>query len=42
MKWFEITEEAKNQNAYMSFENKLDATKFWMSVGIQNSGKRDA
>jgi hypothetical protein len=24
----------------MSFEKKLDATRFWMSVGIQNSGKK--
>ena len=28
----------ENQNAYMSFEIKRDATRFWMCVGIQNSG----
>ena len=28
------------QNAYMSFERKRDATRFWMTVGIQNSGKK--
>jgi len=32
----------EHQNAYMSFEKKLDATRFWMSVGIQNSGRREA
>ena len=30
----------EDQNAYMSFEKKIDATKFWMSVGVQNSGKK--
>ena len=45
--WFEPAgeiESPKNhwedQNAYMSFEKKIDATKFWMSVGVQNSGKK--
>ena len=45
--WFEPVGEIENpknhwehQNAYMSFENKLDATRFWMSVGIQNSGRK--
>ena len=28
----------EHQNAYMSFEIKKDATRFWLSVGIQNSG----
>ena len=46
--WFEPAGEIENpknhwedQNAYMSFERRLDATKFWMSVGIQNSGRKD-
>ncbi len=46
--WFEPAGEIENpknhwegQNAYMSFERRLDATRFWMSVGIQNSGSRD-
>jgi len=30
----------EDQNAYMSFERKLDATRFWMSIGIQNSGQK--
>tara|TARA_B100000941_G_scaffold212141_1_gene155590 strand:+ start:342 stop:653 length:312 start_codon:yes stop_codon:yes gene_type:complete len=45
--WFEPAGEIENpknhwedQNAFMSFEKKLDATRFWMSVGIQNSGKK--
>ena len=45
--WFEPVGEIldaknhwENQNAYMSFQKKKDATRFWMSVGIQNSGKR--
>ena len=45
--WFEPAGELENpknhwedQNAFMSFEKKLDATRFWMSVGIQNSGKK--
>ena len=43
--WFEPSGEIENpanhwehQSAYMSFEKKIDATRFWMSVGIQNSG----
>ena len=46
--WFEPSGEIENpknhwegQNAYMSFEKKLDATRFWMSVGIQNSGQNN-
>ena len=31
----------EGQNAYMSFERKLDATRFWMAVGIQNSGENN-
>tara|TARA_Y100000592_G_scaffold99336_1_gene174983 strand:- start:407 stop:724 length:318 start_codon:yes stop_codon:yes gene_type:complete len=45
--WFEPAGEIENpknhwedQNAYMSFEKKIDATRFWMSVGVQNSGDR--
>ena len=45
--WFEPAGEIENpknhwedQNAFMSFEKKLDATRFWMSVGRQNSGKK--
>jgi len=45
--WFEPVGEIKNpknhwehQNAYMSFERKLDATRFWLSVGVRNSGDR--
>ena len=44
--WFEPAGKIENpmnhwedQNAYMSFEKKIDATRLWMSVGIQNSGK---
>ena len=29
----------EKQNAYMSFERKKEATRFWMQVGIQNSGR---
>ena len=43
--WFEPAGEIENpknhwedQNAYMSFEIKRDATRFWMAVGIRNSG----
>lgn len=46
--WFEPAGEIENpknhwedQNAYMSFERQRDATKFWMSVGIQNSNSKD-
>ena len=47
--WFEPAGDIENpknhwehQNAYMSFEMKRDATRFWMSVGIQNSNRREA
>ena len=30
----------EDQNAYMSFQKKRDATRFWMAVGIQNSSNR--
>ena len=46
--WFEPVGEIENpknhwenQNAYMSFEKKIDATRFWMTVGIQNSNRRE-
>ena len=29
------------QDSYMSFENKKDASRFWMEVGVQNMGNRD-
>ena len=45
--WFEPAGEIENptnhwedQNAYMSFEIKRDATRFWISVGIRNSGQK--
>jgi len=45
--WFEPAGEIENpanhwedQNAYMSFERKRDATRFWMAVGIKNSGNK--
>ena len=45
--WFEPAGEIENpanhwedQNAYMSFAIKRDATRFWMAVGIQNSGNK--
>ncbi len=28
----------ENQNAYMSFQRKKDATRFWLAVGLKNSG----
>ena len=31
----------EEQNSYMSFEKKSDATKFWFKVGVQNMGNRD-
>jgi len=31
----------EDQNSYMSFENKLDATKFWLSIGVNNMGRLD-
>tara|TARA_B100000900_G_scaffold114049_1_gene95576 strand:- start:1754 stop:2068 length:315 start_codon:yes stop_codon:yes gene_type:complete len=45
--WFEPAGEVQNptnhwehQNAYMSFQKEMDATRFWMSVGIQNTGQK--
>ena len=44
--WFEPTQEIvnplnhwENQNAYMSFQRKKDATKFWLSIGVARIGK---
>jgi len=44
--WFEQTDlydpmrhNWEDQNSYMSFENKLDATKFWLSIGVNNMGR---
>ena len=31
----------EDQDSYMSFENKKDASRFWMEVGVQNMGNRD-
>ena len=31
----------EEQNAYMSFEKKKDATRFWLAVGLANMGERD-
>jgi hypothetical protein len=46
--WFEPAGEIENpkdhwedQNAYMSFEKKSDATKFWFEVGVQNMGNNE-
>lgn len=45
--WFEPANIIKNptnhwedQNSYMSFEKKKDATKFWLSVGVANMGDK--
>ena len=45
--WFENTDlydplkhNWEEQNAYMSFQHKRDATRFWLSKGIQNMGNR--
>ena len=29
----------ENQNAFMSFSHKRDATKFWLMIGLQNMGR---
>jgi hypothetical protein len=31
----------EEQNSYMSFEKKKDASRFWLAVGVQNMGNRD-
>lgn len=30
----------EEQDSYMSFEKKTDATKFWLAIGVQNMGNR--
>ena len=46
--WFEPCQEIsnpmnhwENQNAYMSFEKKKDATRFWLAIGVFNMGNKD-
>ena len=46
--WFEGPESAnpfthnwEDQNSYMSFEIKKEATAFWLAIGIANMGNRD-
>ena len=46
--WFEANDSYdpvsynwEDQNAYMSFEKKKDATRFWLAVGLANMGERD-
>ena len=31
----------EDQDAYMSFEKKKDATRFWLAVGLKNMGNKD-
>ena len=31
----------EDQNSYMSFQYKRDATRFWMSIGLANMGNRE-
>ncbi len=31
----------EDQDSYMSFQYKRDATRFWMSVGLANMGSRE-
>lgn len=30
----------EEQDSYMSFEKKTDATKFWLAIGVQNMNNR--
>ena len=46
--WFEPAGEIINpqnhwedQNSFMSFEQKKDATRFWLAVGIANMGRKE-
>ena len=46
--WFEPAGEIVNpqnhwedQNSFMSFEQKKDATRFWLAVGIANMGRKE-
>jgi len=45
--WFEPAGQIDNpqnhwedQNSYMSFQYKRDATRFWLAIGLQNMGER--
>jgi hypothetical protein len=45
--WFEPAGEIVNpqnhwedQNSYMSFEKKTDATRFWLAIGVANMGDK--
>ena len=45
--WFEPAGQIDNphnhwedQNSYMSFQYKKDATRFWLAIGLQNMGER--
>jgi hypothetical protein len=47
--WFENANQMENPNnhwedpnSYMSFQYKKDATRFWLAIGIQNMGNREA
>ena len=46
--WFEPagkiadpTNHWEDQNAYMSFESKIDAMKFWIAIGLKNMGNNE-
>ena len=46
--WFEPAGHIENprnhwedQNSFMSFEKKKDATRFWLAVGFANMGNKD-
>ena len=46
--WFEPAGQIVNpqnhwedQNSFMSFAHKKDATKFWLSIGVQNMGNNN-
>ena len=46
--WFEPAGHIENpqnhwedQDSYMSFEKKKDATRFWLAIGIANMGNKD-
>tara|TARA_B100000900_G_scaffold346424_1_gene311205 strand:+ start:952 stop:1275 length:324 start_codon:yes stop_codon:yes gene_type:complete len=45
--WFEPAGEIVNpqnhwedQNSFMSFEKKIDATRFWLAIGVNNMGDK--
>ena len=31
----------EEQNAYMSFEKKRDASRFWLAIGVKNMGNKE-